>query len=181
MDATPARRRRREPRVRGNPMATVAHEVMVEAERVFRFAPALAEAMEPHLLARISDSRIYGYTNERKDQNVPPSDVMLAAAIAAGISIDQKLGLAGRPANDPVDEMRAELVEMREQIADLQRRLNGPDSPAPAGQTETTDDITTAKAERAARRRAWAQRSQADGAPGRPEAPARRSGRTAAP
>jgi hypothetical protein len=162
-------------------MATVAHEVMVEAERVFRFAPALAEAMEPHLLARISDSRIYGYTNERKDQNVPPSDVMLAAALAAGISIDQKLGLAARSADDPVEGMRAELLEMREQIADLQRRLNVPGGPAPTRQTETSDEITTAKAERAARRKAWAQRSQTDGAARRPEVPGRQVGRTPRP
>jgi hypothetical protein len=59
------KRRTRQPRVRDNPMARVAHEVMVEAERAFRRADALSAGMEPHLLKRVNDSSIYGYTNER--------------------------------------------------------------------------------------------------------------------
>src|SRR5215472_8359398 len=87
------KRRRREPRVRDNPMARIAHAVMVEAERAFRRADALAAGMEPHLRKRVNDSAIYGYTNDREDRNVPPGDVLLAAALAAGISLDQKLGI----------------------------------------------------------------------------------------
>ncbi len=74
-------------------MARLAHEVMVDAERAFRRADALAVGMEPHLLKCVNDSAIYGYTNDRPDRNVPPGDVLLAAALAAGISIDQKLGM----------------------------------------------------------------------------------------
>jgi hypothetical protein len=74
-------------------MAVLAREVLVEAERAFKRAEVLAAAMEPHLRKRYGDSAIYAYTNERA---VPPGDVLLAAARAAGISLDGKLGLDGR-------------------------------------------------------------------------------------
>src|SRR6266536_487708 len=93
MDSSLPKRRLREPRVRDNPMARLAHAVMFEAERVFRRADALAGEREPHLLKRVNDSAIYAYTNDRPDRNVPPGDVLLAAALAAGISLDQKLGV----------------------------------------------------------------------------------------
>src|SRR5579883_3186939 len=76
-----------------NPMAALARQVLVEAERAFATAPALAAALAPHLGRRYSDSSIYAYTNER---SVPPGDVLLAAALAAGISLDDKLGLGHR-------------------------------------------------------------------------------------
>src|SRR5262245_22138944 len=123
----PLRRRHRQPRVRDNPMAGLAHEVMVEAERAFRRADALAAGMEPHLLKRVNDSAIYGYTNDRADRNVPPGDVLLAAALAAGISIDQKLGLT-RDGRDPeMDDMRSQIAEMREEMANLRAELTGRD------------------------------------------------------
>ena len=71
-------------------MATVARQVLVEAERVFKKADALAAEMEPHLGRLYTNSAIYSYTNER---SVPPGDVLLAAALAAGISLDEKLGI----------------------------------------------------------------------------------------
>ena len=55
-------------------MARIAHEVMVEAERAFRRADALSAGMEPHLLKRVNQSAIYGYTNDREDRNVAPGD-----------------------------------------------------------------------------------------------------------
>src|SRR6266511_2241456 len=100
MEGTPPRKQRvRQPRVPNNPMALVAHRVMDQAERAFRTAYRLAAEMEPHLRQRISDSQIYQYTTESEQRNVPPGDVLLAAALAAGISIDQELGIA-RQADD---------------------------------------------------------------------------------
>ena len=65
--------------------------------------------MEPHLLKRINNSAIYGYTNDRQDRNVPPGDVLLAAALAAGISLDEKLGMV-RQAHD-MEELRAQIAD----------------------------------------------------------------------
>jgi hypothetical protein len=167
MDSSSPKRRLREPRVRDNPMARIAHEVMVEAERAFRRADALAGGMEPHLLKRVNDSAIYAYTNDRPDRNVPPGDVLLAAALAAGISLDQKLGL-GREAPDAgLDDMRAQIVEMREEMANL-RAAVASTRRASADGAEAADGATGTKVERAAQRRAWARRSQGAGPPNQP-------------
>ena len=169
------KRRQRQPRVRDNPMARIAHKVMVEAEQEFRRAEMLAAGMEPHLLKRVNDSAIYGYTNDRPDRNVPPGDVLLAAALAAGISIDQKLGMA-RQAND-MDELRAQVAEMREQMANLQAQL-ALTGGAPAGPAADRD---RGRAERAAQRLAWARRSEGGPPPSQPIPSARRSGRGSRP
>lgn len=149
------RQRRRAPRVPDNPMALIAHEVMVEAERAFRRADALSESMEPHLLKRVNNSSIYGYTNDRADRNVPPGDVLLAAAVAAGISIDEKLGLA-RQSRD-IEELRTQVAEMREEMAILRAAIAGA-----GGTPDEQRDRATTRTKRAAERRAWAQRSPAD-------------------
>src|SRR2546423_14339864 len=104
MDMSPLKRRRRQPRVRDNPMARIAHEVMVEAERALRRADALSAGMEPHLLKRGTDSTIYAYTNDREDRNVPPGDVLLAAALVARISLDQQLGLTPEAPEASLDD-----------------------------------------------------------------------------
>src|SRR6266699_7281301 len=121
------RRRRREPRAADNPMAVLARQVLVEAERAFRKADALAAGMEPHLRKRYGDSAIYAYTNERA---VPPGDVLLAAALAAGISLDEKLGI-GRQQSEmerQVDELRSEIAELRGVVVSLQgHRGNEPE------------------------------------------------------
>src|SRR5215471_19732543 len=121
MEANQPQRRQRQPRVRDNPMARLAHEVMVEAERAFRRADALAGGMEPHLLKRVNDSAIYAYTNDRPDRNVPPGDVLLAAALAAGISLDEKLGVLREGRGGGV---RAQIAEMREELASLRAEVS---------------------------------------------------------
>ena len=175
------RRRQRQPRVRDNPMASLAHEVMVEAERAFRRADALAAGMEPHLLKRVNDSAIYGYTNDRLDRNVPPGDVLLAAALAAGISIDQKLGLT-RDGRDPeMDDMWSQIAEMREEMANLRAELTGRDEAA-AERPKAPPELAVTRAERAAQRRALARRSEAAGRPSSQPTPrVRRSGRGGRP
>ena len=148
-------------------MALVAHRVMVEAERAFKTADRLAAGMESHLLQRISDSQIYQYTTEREQRNVPPGDVLLAAALTAGISLDRELGMV-RQASD-IEEMRIQIAEMREEMASLRAALGQ--------QAEEPVDRTAARAERAAQRQAWAQRSRASGPPSVPAPAPRRSGR----
>jgi hypothetical protein len=170
MDAEALKRRRREPRVRDNPMALVAHDVMVKAEEKFRRAHLLAEAMEPHLLQRISESKVYSYTNDREDRNVPPGDVLLAAALAAGISLDQRLGLVPDPRDAEMNELRAQIAAMRNEMANLRAELTGRDS---------ARDEAAARAERVAQRRAWAVRSEASKPPtGQPTPETRRPGRS---
>jgi hypothetical protein len=148
-------------------MARVAHEVMVEAERAFRRADALAAGMEPHLLKRVNDSAIYGYTNDRQDRNVPPGDVLLAAALAAGISLDRKLGMAGGTRDADLQEMRAQIADMREEMASMRDQMSG--------------GLADAKADRAAERLAWARRSASPDTPSSPVPSPRRGGRSASP
>lgn len=156
-------------------MARVAHEVMVEAERAFRRADALSAEMEPHLLKRVNQSAIYGYTNDRADRNVPPGDVLLAAALAAGISLDQKLGLALKTPEVEMNDLRTEVAEMRDEMARLRAEVAGTarrssEAPADGG-------IDAAREERAAQRRAWAARSQPAAPADQPIQPQRRGGR----
>ena len=138
-------------------MALLAHQVMVEAERSLKRADALAAAMEPHLLKRVKNSAIYGYTNDREDRNVPPGDVLLAAALVTGISLDEKLGLV-RQQNE-MGEMRAQMAEMRQEIAELRAELSGRNG-EPAGRSDAAaDPLAAARAQRAAEREAWARES----------------------
>lgn len=158
--------------MRDNPMARVAHEVMVEAERAFRRADALAAGMEPHLLKRVNNSAIYGYTNDRPDRNVPPGDVLLAAALAAGISIDAKLGLIKQAGS--IDELRAQIEEMRQEMTVLRAAVAVRDAAAASPES----DPASAKAERAARRRELARRLPASPPPaGPPGGQSRSAGR----
>lgn len=151
-------RRSRPPRSHDNAMAVLARQVLVEAERALDKADALAAAMEPHLQRRYSDSAIYSYTNER---SVPPGDVLLAAALAAGISLDEKLGIV-RPRTETgreIDELRAEMDELRSVVAGLQDRLTGERGLQPERQGAPTD-VASTESGRSARRREWARRSE---------------------
>ena len=177
MDDGSPKRRRREPRIPDNPMARIAHEVMVEAERAYRRADALAAGMEPHLLKRVNDSAIYGYTNDRPDRNVPPGDVLLAAALAAGISVDEKLGVAPNARDAEMADLRAQVAEMRDQMTQLRAEVVGRNR-APS-EERGDSDRATARAERAAQRRAWAQRSEASRPPSQPAPIPRSGGRSA--
>jgi hypothetical protein len=179
MDGNPLKRRRRQPRVRDNPMARIAHDVMVEAERALRRADALSAGMEPHLLKRVTDSTIYAYTNDREDRNVPPGDVLLAAALVAGISLDRKLGLTSEAPETDLDDLRAQMAEMRREMASLRAEVVG-QSGSPADGAPTADDANT-KVERAAQRRSWARQSGAAGPPPSSTPSPRRGGRGTAP
>jgi hypothetical protein len=151
-------------------MALLAHGVLDEAVEKVGTADALVARMEPHLHKRYGDSAIYAYTNKRA---VPPGDVLLAAALTAGISLDEKLGIARQEAvvETQVDELRAEMAQLRDAVANLQGQLVGREVLQPAPQ-----DATIAEPEREAQRREWARRSPA-APPTQPGSPSRRAGR----
>jgi hypothetical protein len=157
-------------------MARLAQRVMVEAREAFRTADDLGAAMAPHLLQQVSNSAIYQYTRPGTGSaklNVPRGDVLLAAALAAGLSLDEKLGMA-RQAND-IEMLRAQLAEMREEMAYLRAIVAGDN--AVSVTQPTASDVAASRADRANRRRAWAERSQAAISPG-PHGPIRRADRT---
>jgi hypothetical protein len=144
METSPTNRRRREPRVPDNPMAVLARAVLNQAVKAADTADALTALMEPHLRKRYGGSAIYQYTNERA---VPPGDVLLAAAAATGISLDEKLGIGSdrTELRRQMDDLRLEMARMREEMGEL-RTASAADAPSPAESAR-------------AGRRDWAQRS----------------------
>jgi hypothetical protein len=153
-------------------MAVQAFEVLIDAERAFKRADALAAAMEPHLNKLYKNGAIYSYTNQRV---VPPGDVLLAAAVAAGISLDEKLGIGREPseAERQMAELRVQVERLHGQVAALQERLNG------GG--DGVGDAGTATSRRNAERRAWARGSSpaqpAEQPPTTRRSPGRQGGR----
>jgi hypothetical protein len=147
--------RHRPPRAPQNPMARLAQQVLDEAVRAAGTADALAERMEPHVQKRYGNSAIYAYTNERA---VPPGDALLAAALATGISLDEKLGFVRQQSEveRQVEELRAEMAELRGMVAGLHGGQLRPDE---AGGQEPAPDVADVRAERQAQRQDWARRS----------------------
>ena len=145
-------------------MALLASQVLDEAVEAIGTADALAARMEPHLEKRYGDSAIYAYTNKRA---VPPGDVLLAATLAAGISLDEKLGIGREPSEveRQMEELRAQMSHLSGEVADLRGQLAGRGEAAP--RLETGTDVAATESGRAAQRREWARRSA--GSP--PESP----------
>ncbi len=148
-------------------MALVAHRVLDRAVDAAGTADVLAEQMEPHLQKRYGNSAIYAYTNKRA---VPPGDVLLAAALAAGISLDGELGIGREPTEveRQMQELRAEMAELRETVDRLQD--------GSADKPEEAADREIAREERRRARLAWAaQSAAAEPSPSQPQSP--RAGR----
>ena len=143
-------------------MAVVAQRVLDQAVDAAGTADGLAARMEPYLGKRYGNSAIYAYTNRRA---VPPGDVLLAAALAAGISLDEQLGIRREPSEveRQMNELRAEMAQLHETVDGLKARLG--EEPAVTAQS------------RAAERRAWARRSVASPPPAAPP-PSRPPSRT---
>jgi hypothetical protein len=132
-------------------MALLARQVLDAAVESVGTADALAVQMEPHLHKRYGNSAIYAYTNQRA---VPPGDVLLAAALAAGISLDEKLGIGRQPTEveRQMNELRAEMDELRGAVAGLQaQRMDDDGSPDPS-----ESSAEGAELDRRAQRRRWA-------------------------
>ena len=158
-------------------MARLAQQVLDEAVRAAGTADALAERMEPHVQKRYGNSAIYAYTNERA---VPPGDALLAAALATGISLDEKLGLVRKQSEveRQVEELRAEMAELRGIVANLQGGLGRRDE---APDREAAPDLEAVRAERRAQREAWARQSAGDASPAQPPSAGRSAGRPRRP
>jgi hypothetical protein len=172
---SPSGKRHRPPRAADNAMAQLAHRLLDEAVRLAGTADALAMQMEPHVGKRYGNSAIYAYTNARA---VPPGDVLLAAALAAGISLDERLGLVRQQdeVERQVDDLRVEMAQLRTEVAALQGRLPERDD-APA-ETSSPPRVETA---RQAQRREWARRSMPAGPPIPPAPGDRAAGRNRRP
>jgi hypothetical protein len=156
-------------------MVRLAQQVLDEAVRAAGTADALAMRMEPHVQKRYGNSAIYAYTNERA---VPPGDALLAAALAAGISLDEKLGLVRQQTDieRQVEELRAEMAELRDVVVELKGGLTHLDR-TPDERQQTPTDHAAIRAEREAVRREWARRSAAAGPPTQPAPINRPAGR----
>ena len=120
---------------------------------------------------RYGNSAIYAYTNERA---VPPGDVLLAAALATGISLDDRIGIVRQQVEveQQVDDLRAEMAQLRRDVAALSGRLADTlDAPVEGSEVQAPE------AERAARRREWARRSAPAAPPASPTPGSRPAGR----
>jgi hypothetical protein len=149
-------------------MAVLARAVLNQAVKAADTADALTALMEPHLKKRYGGSAIYQYTNERA---VPPGDVLLAAAAATGISLDEKLGIGSdrTELRRQMDDLRLDVARMREEMGELRA--------ASAAAGEAAD---ATESPRAGSRRDWARRSVP--APDAGQAPAGRgAGRSRRP
>jgi len=153
-------------------MAQLARQVLDAAVDAAGKADTLSERMEPHLQRLLSNSAIYSYTNERA---VPPGDVLLAAALATGISLDDRLGVVRKQGDveRQMEELRAELAQLRGDVADLR----GQPRPADGAQPAPEDD--RAKEELSARRRRWARQAAAAPPAAQPDQSRRSGGRGA--
>jgi hypothetical protein len=158
-------------------MARLAQQVLDEAVRAAGTADALAERMEPHVQKRYGNSAIYAYTNERA---VPPGDALLAAALATGISLDEKIGLVRKQSEveRQVEELRAEMSELRGIVADLQGGLDRrPETP----DRDAAPDMEAIRAARRAAREEWARQSSGDPPPEQLPPASRSAGRPRQP
>jgi hypothetical protein len=135
-------------------MAVLARTVLEQAVKAADTADALTALMEPHLHKRYGGSAIYQYTNDRA---VPPGDVLLAAAAATGISLDEKLGIGSdrTELRRQMDDLRLEVARMREEMGELRAASPGAGGAAAA-----------AESSRAGSRRDRARRSAAARDPG---------------
>lgn len=169
--------RHRPPRAPQNPMARLAQQVLDDAVRAAGTADALAERMESHVQKRYGNSAIYAYTNERA---VPPGDALLAAALATGISLDEKLGLVRQQSEveRQVEELRAEMAELRGMVADLKGGHGRRDE---ATDQEPAPDLAAVRAERQAQREEWARRSAGAASPAQTPPANRSAGRPRRP
>jgi hypothetical protein len=145
-------------------MAVLARELLDEALHKFDSADALAAEMESDLKRVYSSSAIYAYAPGR--QGVPPGDVLLAAARAGGISLDEKLGI--RREASAIDELRGQVESLREQVESLM-----------SGQGVST--APTAAEARRRERREWASQAAAQQTSAQAPVVNRRDGRRRRP
>jgi transcriptional regulator with XRE-family HTH domain len=111
----------------GSSWAEIVGRILEEARRRAGKGPALALRLEQLGVVgergeRYSESSISNWIRGRAK---PPAEVVLAAAQAVGISLDDRLGI-GRQASgleQQLHEVQAELAQQRSNAAALERRL----------------------------------------------------------
>lgn len=118
--------------------AAAVRTILEEARRVAGGGPRFAARLEevgvgPPETGRYSESAI---SNWIRGRTMPPADVLLAAALMAGISVDDRLLVSSRSTAQPpsvvvdtnvlVAAMRAELDDLRSDVIDLYGRLGFP-------------------------------------------------------
>jgi len=116
--------------------AAAVRTILEEARRVAGGGPRFAARLEevgvgPPETGRYSESAI---SNWIRGRTMPPADVLLAAALMAGISVDARLLSSAQPStvdapgadSDALAQMRAELDDLRADVIDLYGRLGFP-------------------------------------------------------
>ncbi len=108
-------------------VSTVVKQIINEAKTVVGSGPVLAEQLERRGVGpdtgRYSPSAVSNWINGR---TMPPADVLLAAAQIAGVSLDERLGVAtGVVESDwssAVDELQEQVDALRAQVIELYGR-----------------------------------------------------------
>jgi hypothetical protein len=121
--------------------------VLVEARRRAGKGPALALRLAQQGVVgergeKYSESSVSNWIRQRAR---PPADVVLAAAKAVGISLDERLGIGREPT-----EVDRQLAEMARRLGELEGRLEGrtaPPAPSIAARPASLDDLQQAVGE----------------------------------
>ena len=111
--------------------AELVQQIVEEARRKAGSGPALALELERAGVGpengRYSES---GISNWTKGRTMPPADVLLAAAVIGGVSLDARLAHtaveaeSGRPdAAEAIEQLRGEVRELQRQHGRLQTLL----------------------------------------------------------
>jgi hypothetical protein len=111
---------------RHNPMSKVVARVMAEAIDNAGKAMALSSRIEPIIGRTYADRTVSAWG---RGDVMPPADVLLAAAKAVGIPLDERLGLTrgGMALEREIETIRAELEEQRNRIQALEKKSGQPD------------------------------------------------------
>jgi transcriptional regulator with XRE-family HTH domain len=110
----------------GSIWARAVSQILEDARRRAGKGPALASRLEQAGVmgrgARYSESSISNWIRGRA---MPPADVVLAAAKALGISLDERLGIGREPSDGDrqLAEMRELLARQEERSAAFEERL----------------------------------------------------------
>lgn len=120
-------------------LAPLVAEIMREATRRAGKALALSLQLEALVGRSYSDRTVSAWN---RGAIMPPADVLLAAAQASGISVDEKLGVGRQPSEveQEVAELRKDIDEQAKSLAFLYQRLEDEGISLDATRGERRDD-----------------------------------------
>jgi hypothetical protein len=109
---------------RRNEMSRIVARVMAEAIDNAGKALALGSKIQPLLGRSYADRTVSAWG---RGDVMPPADVLLAAAKATGIPLDERLGIGREPTNAERElaAIRGELEDQRNRIAELEATISG--------------------------------------------------------